>query len=189
MVQGVGRCSVCTHADLLAINEGILAKLPYRVLAATFSVSPAALSRHRNHFQGRLLCPEKNDGFISAVDTMIEELHLLQCRARRNKNATMSVDLVLRLSPELRAWFALRAQLLRTAPKANLPIEEILASDKEKSRMPTWLTASANQNEPQTVCGICNSNLCEHKLCLECERCARCAARMASGNCRNGESE
>jgi hypothetical protein len=61
-------------------------------------------------------------------------------------------------------------------PLVNLSIEEIVANDNEKLRPPTWL-ASANGQEVLTICGICNAELCEHGLCLACERCKDCAHR------------
>lgn len=41
-------CSVCTHDDRQAIDEALVSGTPYRNLAEQFSVSLAALSRHRS---------------------------------------------------------------------------------------------------------------------------------------------
>jgi len=47
---GHGECAGCTHQQARVLNEALVAKVPLRLLAATYGMSIAALSRHyKNH--------------------------------------------------------------------------------------------------------------------------------------------
>lgn len=59
----MGKCTVCSHHDRAAIDGALVAGTPYRNIAERFSVSLAALARHREH--------------ISAAIAQREEAHAL----------------------------------------------------------------------------------------------------------------
>ena len=44
----VKRGSICNQPERREIDQGLLAAVPYRALAAQFGLSPSALCRHSN---------------------------------------------------------------------------------------------------------------------------------------------
>lgn len=53
-MAGGRTCTVCRHAALAKIEEGLLRGVPLRALQADFGVSPQALIRHRDAIEGHL---------------------------------------------------------------------------------------------------------------------------------------
>jgi len=122
------KCRVCTHPDQAAIEAGISAGRPYRVLAQEFHVSSASLSRHKAHLEA-----PADASLLDAADRIIDELRSVAQRVKRNRNLTQSVDLSLKVSKELRAWLTLRAQLIRQAPAVPAERHPDLDSESMKN--------------------------------------------------------
>jgi hypothetical protein len=78
----VPRCSVCTHASHFEINRNLLAGVPYRALAAQFSLSPSALCRHAKHIarERQTLLRQRDRDY---QDSIMEKLELLNHRLDR----------------------------------------------------------------------------------------------------------
>ena len=74
-------CTICTHANLPAINEALVAGEAYRHIASRFDTSTAALQRHKgDHVPSELaLAHEAQD--VAAADNLLAQVRSLQARA------------------------------------------------------------------------------------------------------------
>jgi hypothetical protein len=125
-------CKICSHVDRAAIEAGIAAGTNYEKLSQTFGLSPSGLTRHRKHMPEPSICSQSDQNLLPACDSVIDELRGLQRRARRkaDKNPIVGGEMVLKISRELRSWFALRSQLARRIPA--VPIDEAEALDADQ---------------------------------------------------------
>src|SRR5690349_19757863 len=56
---GPGGCAVCSHKRQRVINEALIAMVPLSLLAQTYGMSGAALSRHRKNHISRATAGER----------------------------------------------------------------------------------------------------------------------------------
>ena len=106
MTGGHHECAACTHQQVRVINEALIAKVPMRLLGATYGMSAAALSRHFTHhvkhatieqrmelvldhliakcdeFEARALNEEVDDEVLGVIDDLRQELLEVKNRSR-----------------------------------------------------------------------------------------------------------
>ena len=119
--KGQQECSVCAHPDRIGIETGMRSGTRYTALREAFGVSGAALSRHKAHMLDYAPSPARDKQLI-AIDLQISALRRIQSRARRTKNGS---ELALKVSRELRSWFAMRVQFARSV--------QMLSTKRERS--------------------------------------------------------
>jgi len=76
------RCSVCTHPALPEIDRALMSGMPLRSLAARYSLSPSALSRHTKHLK-RQRALHKHQARQAQQQAILEHLELLSARLDR----------------------------------------------------------------------------------------------------------
>jgi hypothetical protein len=76
------RCTVCTHASLTAIDQALMDGLPLRPLAAEYSLSASALSRHLKHLD-RALAARDQQARQHHLSQLLDQLDLLESRLDR----------------------------------------------------------------------------------------------------------
>lgn len=103
---GHGGCAVCNHEQGRVIDEALIAGVPLRLLAATYGMSIAALSRHHKHhvthrtveqrvvglldrllakcdeFTKRALEQEPDDEVLGVIDDLRQEVLELKTSSR-----------------------------------------------------------------------------------------------------------
>jgi hypothetical protein len=77
-----GRCSVCTHPSLRAIDLALLNGVPLRTLAADYGLSSSALYRHTRHLR-RQLAYEQHQAEQAQTSGVLDKLELLEVRLDR----------------------------------------------------------------------------------------------------------
>ena len=88
-------CTICSHAQLLEINDALLQNEAYRSIAKRFRASPSAVYRHQ---QEHLPAPpthvkQKDNEFVQA-DSLLAKIAQLETEARRlGKKAEDAGDL------------------------------------------------------------------------------------------------
>ena len=84
----VKRCSICNHPERREIDQGLLAAVPYRTLAAQYGLSPSALCRHGKHLSRALeVQRRRQDEFHQAA--LLDRLDLLNTRLDRLFNSAL----------------------------------------------------------------------------------------------------
>jgi len=74
------RCTVCDHARVAEINQALLSGGSFRSVVKQFSVSDAALFRHKKHLSATLV-KGKEAQEISRADRLLAEVEQLRLRA------------------------------------------------------------------------------------------------------------
>jgi hypothetical protein len=82
----VKRCSVCSHPSRPEIDRGLMARVPYRTLAAQFGLTPSALCRHTKHL-ARALAAQRRREDQSHQAALLDRLDLLNTRLDRLFNS------------------------------------------------------------------------------------------------------
>jgi len=73
-------CTVCNHPNKVEIDRMLVEGEPYRSIAKQFSLSDAAVYRHKSHLNGTLL-KAKEVKEIAQADNLMEQITNLQSRA------------------------------------------------------------------------------------------------------------
>ena len=82
MSKKTGRkCTICTHEKVDEINKALLEGEPYRNIVKRFSVSLAALSRHRNKHIPAALAQARDAEEVAQADGLLEQVQALQAKA------------------------------------------------------------------------------------------------------------
>ncbi len=76
------RCTVCHHPARPEIDRGLIEGVPYRNLAATYSLSPAAICRHTKHLRHQMVIKERQVE-KTQVSQVLDKLDLLEIRLDR----------------------------------------------------------------------------------------------------------
>lgn len=76
------KCSICEHAQVEEINKCIVNNESLRNIAKQFSVSAAAVNRHKDHLPGTLI-KAQGAAEVAKATTVLEELQ--RCFTRVNK--------------------------------------------------------------------------------------------------------
>src|SRR5947209_7004449 len=80
---GPGQCAVCNHKQGRVINEALIAKVPLRLLARTYGMSIAALSRHYKNHISHATHQERKQWMLERLLAKCDELADLELEARR----------------------------------------------------------------------------------------------------------
>jgi len=72
------RCTICSHADRLDIDRGIIAGLPYRDIAGRFAVSKSAIERHASDHISKLISRARDLRDWLNADQLVGELRVLR---------------------------------------------------------------------------------------------------------------
>jgi len=73
-------CTACNHPSKVEIDKMLVEGEPYRSIAKQFSLSDAAVYRHKSHLNGTLL-KAKEAKEIAQADNLMEQITNLQSRA------------------------------------------------------------------------------------------------------------
>ncbi len=73
-------CTACNHPSKVEIDRMLVEGEPYRSIAKQFSLSDAAVYRHKSHLNGTLL-KAKEAKEIAQADNLMEQITNLQSRA------------------------------------------------------------------------------------------------------------
>jgi len=73
-------CTACNHPSKVEIDRMLVEGEPYRSIAKQFSLSDAAVYRHKSHLNGTLL-KAKEAKEIAQADNLLEQVRNLQTRA------------------------------------------------------------------------------------------------------------
>jgi hypothetical protein len=113
------RCSVCCHPEFEAIDKALKAGTSVRETARRFSLSPAAVDRHRHHGEHEKTLV--NIDQIARIDEEIKKLIRAQNRAKKKRDTAGA----LAIARELRNWFVLRtkAEVFASASKPESSAE------------------------------------------------------------------
>ena len=108
------KCSICSHASTLEINRLLIGEVPLREIAEKFSVSIAALDRHRHgHIPPTL--PIAAEGLEQAdAEDLLTQLKQLQVKTERvleKAEAAENQSLSLKAIKEARSNLELLAKL------------------------------------------------------------------------------
>ncbi len=74
-------CTICNHAERVAINAALLDGTPYRHIAARFDTSTGALQRHKDEHLPVALVKAKEAENIAEADDLLGQVRALQGRA------------------------------------------------------------------------------------------------------------
>ena len=75
------KCSICEHESLEQINTLLLKGETYRKISERFSVSAAALSRHKNQHIPKAMTKAQEAQEVAQADNLLEQVQSLQSRA------------------------------------------------------------------------------------------------------------
>jgi hypothetical protein len=76
-------CTVCSHPAREAMDEALVEGVAFPALAAKYSVSKDALSRHKaKHLPAKLVMAQAAEEMVQA-DSLLDQIRDLQARARR----------------------------------------------------------------------------------------------------------
>jgi hypothetical protein len=75
------KCSICEHESLEQINTLLLKGETYRKISERFSVSAAALSRHKNQHIVKAMTKAQEAQEVARADNLLEQVQSLQSRA------------------------------------------------------------------------------------------------------------
>ncbi len=75
------RCTICTHKEREAIDRALVAREPFRHIAARFSVSTSALVRHSDDHLPAGLLRAKDAAEVARADNLLAEVCTLKRRA------------------------------------------------------------------------------------------------------------
>jgi hypothetical protein len=76
------RCSICLHPDRDAIDRDLLARRPYRHIAARYGTSTGALQRHKEHLPVALTQAQEAEA-VAQGDDLLAQVRTLQAKAER----------------------------------------------------------------------------------------------------------
>lgn len=79
-------CTICSHSDLLEINEALLRKEAYRSIAKRFKLSASAMYRHQQEHSptaSTSLTGPKDEDEGATVDSLLGKITRLEAEARR----------------------------------------------------------------------------------------------------------
>jgi len=79
---GHGECAVCNHAERSAIDAALTGKVPLRMLASTFGMSTAALSRHNKNHVSHATFEQRMD---VVLDRLLAKCDEFEARALEEK--------------------------------------------------------------------------------------------------------
>ncbi len=83
-------CSICQHPTPPEIDRGLMNEVPYRLLAAQFSLSPSALCRHTKHLARERQLQQRRQA-QSHQAAILEKLALLDTRLDRLFNSALDL--------------------------------------------------------------------------------------------------
>jgi hypothetical protein len=111
---GGRRCTVCSHAQVAAVDRALIAGRPIRGIARTFGLGEDAVARHRAHLPRTLV---KAHGVAEALraDELLAEATALQAKAWQLLHAAEAQDdarTALAAVREIRGCLELLARLL-----------------------------------------------------------------------------
>lgn len=75
------KCSICEHESLDQINTLLLKGETYRKISERFSVSAAALSRHKNQHIPKAMTKAQEAQEVAQADNLLEQVQNLQAKA------------------------------------------------------------------------------------------------------------
>ena len=82
MNSGPGRkCSICEHKERREIDRLLISGTPYRKISKRFSVSAAALSRHKNQHIPAALSKAREAEVVADADNLLVQVQELQNKA------------------------------------------------------------------------------------------------------------
>ena len=73
-------CTVCNHPNKVEIDKILVEGKPYRSIAKQFSLSDAAVYRHKSHLNGTLIKAHEAQE-ITHADNLMQQISDLQARA------------------------------------------------------------------------------------------------------------
>ncbi len=113
------RCTICTHPELEAISNAIIAGASLRDLAAQYGLSVSALSRHTKHIR-RTLSVMADDDRQRQHHKLLEKLDLFEPRLERIFHQAQqrdSLHVSLGCVQEALRIFSLREKVRLNSPK------------------------------------------------------------------------
>lgn len=121
-------CTVCTHADIIAIDLDLVTRVGYRTIATRYAVSESALKRHMKEHIPEVLVKGREAEEVAHADDLLAELRSEKTDIQRLKDlaesgedyrtALLAVDKALK-ALELQAKVA---QLIDASPQVNILI-------------------------------------------------------------------
>lgn len=147
-------CTVCAHPERKAIEEALVTRQPFRVIACQHDVGRESLRRHAREHLPELLAKAHFAEEASRADYLLEEIRKIKERTEKILERVEPYDpgLALRAIREMRGNLELLARLageLREAPQVQV---NIMASEE-------WLTVrgamvEALQDYPQARAAV-----------------------------------
>jgi len=75
------KCTICHHADRVAIDQVLVERMPFRHIAAQFGVSTSALVRHSDDHLPAELVKAREAAEVANADTILGHVQTLRDRA------------------------------------------------------------------------------------------------------------
>jgi len=137
------RCTVCDHEKLEAINQALLHNETLRKIAQRFSVTVAALFRHKKHLPAAMVQAREAqeitqaDGLLEQVVALRDKALSILAKAERAgdlrtalqgvREAKGCLELLAKLQLALQEWAGQRAVLIRVRWETEeVPTESVL---------------------------------------------------------------
>ena len=93
------KCSICNHEKVDEINRLLLNGTSYRNISEKFSVSAAALSRHKNQHIARALAKARGAKATVQGDSLLAHTQELQARETAQADGLLAQVIELRTRP------------------------------------------------------------------------------------------